>query len=145
MAHLFGIEVPVPGAQGEIALLAIDGLLDGRRFPFSPRPCSRHDIAHKSKSSIRGFCHLILQLPVGITRKAQQPGLLRPHLRQTQHQLAGVILIAFFGAGHASMEQRFAGLAIAQTLQRRLLSGVLQHQQPGIFQSARAGFCLSDR
>ncbi len=58
--HLFCIKIPVPRAEREVALLAVDGLLNGRGFPLRTGSGGGNDITHKGEGSIRGFCHLIL-------------------------------------------------------------------------------------
>ena len=61
---------------------------------------------------------------------------MRAQLRQLQHQRAGIILIALFAAAGRGGKKRLPRRTRTQRLQRRLLSGVLQHQQPGILQPA---------
>ncbi|MND41304.1 hypothetical protein D3C80_320540 [compost metagenome] len=128
LAHLFGIELPIPGGNLEIAFLLVGSRLNVFGFSFGTRSGCRDDITHKAQRRIRRFGHLVLQLPGRIVREAQEFGLFGTNFGQARDGLASVVAVTLFCPVPRSVKQRLAGVSIFQALQIRLLGGVLQYQ-----------------
>lgn len=73
--------------------------------------------------------------PARVIGDAQQFGLTRADFRQPQNQFTGVVGIALLVTRPARGEQIVPGLAIGKCLQRRLLGGIGQRQQPTVVQA----------
>ena len=76
-------------------------------------------LLHELERRFRRLGHLVVQLPRGVVREAQQLGLLGADLRDALDGLAGVVGVALLGAVPRGLEQRLARVAIAQILQLR--------------------------
>ena len=114
LAHLLGVEVPVPGLELEAALLLVDDGLDVLGFGGGACRRGRHRCVHELQRRLRRLRHLVVELPGGKVGIAEQLGLLRAKLRDLGDGVARVVGIAVLGAVPGVGEDRLARGAIGQ-------------------------------
>ena len=131
-AYLLGVEVPVPRLDFKSALLFVNHGLDVLCFTGRLGCCRRHQRVHELQRRVRGFGHLVLQVPGSEVGKPEQLGLPGAQLCDAGDDVARVIGIAAFGAAPGVREERLTGGAIRQSDQIGLLGSVLQGQHEAL-------------
>ena len=92
LAHLLGVELPVPRLEREAAVPA-ESISAWMSFAFARRlgRRRRHQRIQKMNRRLRRLGHLVGQIPRRVIRIAQQRGLLRAQLRQPRNRRARVV------------------------------------------------------
>ena len=125
LAHLLGVEIPVPRLDLGAAL-GVGARLDVRAFAQRLRHGGTAQRSQELECRPRGLGHLIIELPRGVTGKTQQLRTARTQLCEPHEGRTRVVGITAFGAGPRLLEQLPTGRPLLEHGERRLLGGVLQ-------------------
>jgi hypothetical protein len=137
LADLLGVAVPVPRLERETAVLRVDHLLQVGGLAAGAGRRRRRQFGEEVVDRRRRLCHLILQLPGGVTGEAEEGRRLRAQLAETRDRRAGVVGIPFFGPRPRRREQPLPRVAVLERDQRRLLRRILQGDHPLAAEAAR--------
>ena len=142
LAHLLGVELPIPGLDGEPAMLRVNQGLDVLGFSRSSGRGSRHQRIEKMLRRLRRFCHLIGQVPCRVVGEAEQRGFFGAQLGEPRDNGARVVGVAALRAVPGVLKDRLARGAVGEKRQVRLLRGVLQRHQPTLLLARLCGLCI---
>ncbi len=139
LAHLLGVELPVPRRELVAGLLVVDELLHARRLLARLGDRRRGHVGEELDRRGGRLGHLVAEhvgRPGGV---AEELGLACAELGQAPHEGAGVVGVAVLGALGGGLEEALAHRPVRERHLRRLLRRVLEGEDPLALELAPAG------
>ena len=141
LAHLFGVELPVPRLQSKSAFLRVDDILNILALDRRLRGRARHQGIHEFQGGLGSFCHLVAQLPRRVVWISEQLRSSRSQLRDARNGIAGIVSVAPLRTVPGFPEDGFTRRPYAQRGEVRLLRRVLQRENITLLLAALRGLC----
>src|SRR5260370_5754362 len=126
LANLLSVEVPIVGLDLEAPLLNLDDGLDVFSLASGLGSCGGNDGIHELQCGFGFLSHLVLKLPRGETRKAEEFGFLCAELGEMGDGVASVVGVGALGAVPGTVEDGLTRRAIAEGNKVGLLGGGLE-------------------